>query len=504
MIETDNTSKRIVKNTIMLYIRMIVSVCVNLYTSRILLRYLGIDDFGIYSLVGGVIALMAFLNTSMSGSSSRFIAYELGRGDLDTLSRTFSASLLSHIFIAILVLIIGETLGLWFVNNYLVIPAERYYATHILYQLSLLISIISFLQVPFSATAIAHEKFDAYSIIEISNVALKLGMVLILSIIKADRLIIYPMLLLIVALIIFISYIYYCKHSFPEVNFSFEINENYLFPMLKFSGWDIYGNGCVVIGQQGANILMNRFFGIAINASIGVANQASSAVLMFVSNITMALRPPIIKLYASHNIKEMQNLLVIAIVICIAMAEVICLPLCMRIRPIMALWLTDVPAYASEFCWWMLIINGISVVNPLLVSVIHATGNIKKISTITGTLYLFSLLFACIAYYIFDNPVITYKLSVLISIFVIISNICIIKRQIPEVSLVYLCKSILLPVIILVFTVIINVILGNFIPETLWSFFVIFIVNFIILASLLALLWFLPKVGWKLKVYKLK
>lgn len=497
-----STNKQIVKNTLMLYIRMMVSVCVNLYASRVLLRLLGVVDFGIYSLVGGIIALMAFLNTSMSGATSRFLAYELGQGNSESLSKTFKSSLQSHILIALIIFVIGETLGLWFVNNHLTIPFERQTAANFLYQFSLFISIVSFLQVPFSATVIAHERFDVYSFVEICNVIMKLGAVFILSIIKFDKLIMYPILLLIIALVILISYIVYCKYNFSEVNFNTQIDKNFLLPMLTFSGWDIYGNGCVVVGQQGSNILMNRFFGVTINAAIGVANQASSAVLMFVSNITMALRPPIIKLYASHSIKEMQNLLVLAIVICLGLAELICVPLCLRIHTLMSIWLNNVPEHATDFCWWMLIVNGISVVNPLLVSVIHATGKIKQISVITGTLYLFSLLFTCLAYFVYNDPVVTYKLSVITSISVILSNLYIIKHYIPEISLLYLFKSVSIPAMLLTITIVLSIFISRIIPESFFGFVILFLINALILVFMLSVLWFFPKYGWGLLLKK--
>lgn len=500
--DSNRSNKRIFKNTLMLYVRMLVSVCVNLYTSRVLLQLLGIEDFGVYNVVGGIIALMAFLNTSMAGSSSRFLAYEIGRGDAEAINKTFSSSMQSHILIAIIILVIGETLGLWFVNTQLVIPHDRYDAANILYQFSLLISLVSFLQVPYSADVIAREKFDVYAYIEIANVILKLCAVYLLLIIDFDKLVVYPVLLLLVALTILLVYKTYCNKNFEEATLSLSLDRKFLLPMLKFSGWDIYGNGCVVLGQQGTNILMNRFFGVAINAAIGVANQASSAVLVFVSNVTMALRPPIIKLYASKNIEDMQKLLVIAVVVCLVLAELICFPLCVMIKPLMTFWLVDIPAYASDFCLWMLIANGISVVNPLFVAVIHATGNIKKISIITGTLYLGSLIFACVAYYIFNNPVVTYKLSVLVSILVIVSNIYIIKRQIPDISLLYIVKSIFVPLLLLIISVCIGFVISKFIPESLIGFVIILVVNTVVLFLLFYFFWFVPKFGWNIRALK--
>lgn len=496
--KTGTSNITIAKNTLMLYFRMLISICINLYTSRILLRLLGVDDFGIYSLVGGIVALMGFLNTSMAGSSSRFLAYEISRGNPYILRRTFSSSMQAHIIIAAVILLVGESLGLWFINTQLVIPESRMYAANVVYQFSLFSSVITFLQVPYSADVIAHEKMDVYALIEICNVTLKLGGVLLLKVISSDRLIMYPILLSAVAVVIFLTYRTYSKRKFQEAVLLPIIDKEILLPMLKFSGWDLYGNACVITGQQGTNILLNRFFGVAVNAAAGIANQAGSAVILFVSNITMSLRPPIIKLYASNDIKSMQNLLTFAIVICLALAEIICLPLWLRIEVIMKLWLSDVPAYASDFCKWILLANSISVVNPLFVSVIHSTGKIKNISIITGSLYLLSLFFVYIAYIIYDNPVMTYKLNVIISVAVIISNLLIIRRQIPSISLDSIFRSVLRPIICLACTIIICVVISEFFPQSVFGFIMLFAVNAIILTLLLYLTWIGPNYSWNI------
>lgn len=493
------SNKRIAKNTLMLYIRMLFSLCINLYTSRVLLRQLGVDDFGIYTLVGGIIALMGFLNSAMSGSSSRFLAYELGKDNPDNLRKTFSSSVQAHILIALVVLLLGETVGLWFINTQLVIPADRIVAANVVYQFALMTSIVSFFQVPYSADIIAREKMDVFAVIEICNVLLKLCVVFLLSAITYDKLILYPILLFVVALIIFFLYRFYCKKNFPEVVFSFTIEKNILWPMLKFSGWDLYGNGGVVAGQQGANILINRLFGLAVNAASGIANQASSAVIALVSNVTMSLRPPIIKLYASGDIRKMENLLSVAIVICLILAELVCVPLFLMIDPIMKLWLSDVPQYASEFCKWMIVANGISIINPLLNAVIHATGNIKRVSLITGTIYLMNILFVYIAFRFYD-PVLIYKLASVISLSVIIVNLCIIKKQIQEISLLSIIRFIIRPICSLIVTVLLCVLISRFLNMSMLGFVIIFTVNLLTLFISFYIITVGPRYSWNISV----
>ena len=475
---------------------MIISVCINLYASRVILKVLGVEDFGIYNIVGGVVAMLGFLNTSMSGCTSRFLTYEIGRGDKEKLKKTFSASLMVHIFIAVFVFIIGETLGLWFVNTQLIIPAGRIISANFVYQFTLLSAILSFLQVPFSADVISHERLDVYAYIEILNVSLKLAAVFCLSCITFDRLIAYSALLSLVSALIFLIYKFFCKKHFEESVFSLKLNTDILKPMIRFTSWDLYGNTCVIVQQQGVNVLINRFFGVLLNAATGVATQASSAVSMFVSSFTMALRPALIKKYASGDVVGMQKLLTFSIILCMFLAEMMCVPLYLRIDYLMELWLLEVPKFAPSFCKWLLLANSMSVINTLFTSVIHATGNIKKLSLIGGTLYLSTVPISFLAFHMSASPSVAYIVWFIISVLALLSNVLITKKQISKISLLRLGKEIFIPTIVLVLTVLSTIYINNILPNNLFSVILLFIVNAGIALILLYSIWLGPKFGW--------
>lgn len=494
-----SSNKLIVKNTLMLYIRMLCSVCINLYSSRILLERLGIDDFGIYNIVGGIVAMLAFLNTTMSGCTSRFLTYELGKGDTAKLKTIFSSALQIHILIAIAVLLIGESIGLWFVNTQLTIPESKMTAINFVYQFSLISALFSFIQVPYMSDVIAHERMGVYAFIELLHVSLKLCAAFLIAYLSIERLISYSATLSIVSLIIFLLYRIYSKRFFEETEFNFVLNKGVLISMFKFIGWDFYGNACVIVQQQGTNILINRFFGVALNAATGIATQASSAVSMFVSSFTMALRPPIIKKYASGEFCELQKMLGLSIVVCMFLVEIVCLPLYLRIDKIMSLWLIDVPPFAVSFCKWMLLANSVNVMNTLFTALIHATGNIKRLSFISGTIYLLTVVFSYFAFRNSFAPTTAYVILFLLTIIVLINNALIVKRQIPKLSFRRLITDATIPCVSLFIAIISVLYINKLLNDTIGGILLLFVLNAIVACSSLYLLWAMPKYGWNLK-----
>lgn len=493
-----SSNRRIIKNTVMLYIRMIVSMCINLYASRLVLEILGVEDFGVYNIVGGIVAVMSFLNSSMAGSTSRFLTYELGRGNKENLSKTFSSALFAHIYIAIFVLVVGETVGLWFINTQIVVPDSRIVAVKYVYQFSLYAAIMTFIKIPYQAEVISHEKMDIYAFIEIFYVVLKLLAIYLISFVDQDKLIVYAFLIFAVSLIVLLTYVVYAKRAFEETRRLVKIDKNTLLPMLKFSGWDVYGNSCVIMQQQGINILINRFFGVALNAASAVATQAGSVVSMFLSNITMALRPPIIKKYSVGDIAGMQNLLQKAIIICSLLAAIICVPLYLRVDTLMAIWLVDVPEYSVMFTKWLILANVIIVINTLFNTIIHATGNIKRLSIISGTIYLSTLFFTYLGFRYINNPVLAYAISFMIAITVLISNVFIAKKQIPQLSLLSICKGLSALLFSILISVIICVLVNHQLTDGFWGFVLLFAINLVVLAITAYLLLVVPKHGWNL------
>ena len=291
-------NKRIAKNAIMLYLRMFLSMIVGLYTSRVVLDTLGVEDYGTYNVVGGVVAMLGFLNASMSGATSRFMAFEQGSGNKKRLAETFSSALIVHIGIALIVFILAETVGLWFLTHKLVIPEGRMSAAHWVYQCSILGAMLGFTQVPYNATIIAHEKMGIYAYFDILGVTLKLLIVYLLVIGNFDKLKLYAVLGLAVAIIMITLYRVYCIKKFEETHFRFVWKPNLLKPLVSFSAWNLYGNFGGVVQQQGTNFVINFFYGVVMNAAVSVGLTIANVVNLFASNLMTAFRPQIIKYYS--------------------------------------------------------------------------------------------------------------------------------------------------------------------------------------------------------------
>ena len=454
MSDISSNNKRIAKNTVMLYIRMLLSTVVSLYTSRVVLQTLGVEDYGIYGVVGGVVAMFSFLNSSMAGATSRFLTYEMGKGDKERLKDTFSSALVIHIGIALLVLILAETIGVWFLNNKLVIPEGRMEAAHWVLQCSILSTIFAITQVPYNALIISHERMDIYAYIEILNVSLKLLIVFLLTIFNIDKLKIYAVLVLIVSIIIMIIYRIYCMRNFPESHFSLALKKDILKPMLSFSGWDFYGNMCVTIRQQGSNFLINNFFGVIANTASSIATTVSGVVSGFAYNIITAFRPRIIKSYSQENWNEMQIMINNAIKFSTLFLIMLAIPFLFETSFIIQLWLGQVPQYAVPLIRLTLIANCVGIINSIIVIGIHATGKIKLISFLTGTLFLLtipaSFLFLKLGY----NVETVYVINLVSNIFIVSLNLWIIKKQINNINIFSIVKVIVCSILISLLSVI--------------------------------------------------
>lgn len=385
-----NKNKRLAKNTIYLYIRMLFAVCINLYTSRLVLEYLGVEDFGVYNVVGGIVSLMMFVNTAMSGATSRFITFCLAKNDVLELKATISSAIQVHAVIALFILLIGESAGLWFVNSQLNIPTGSMFAANWVYQFSLFSSVIAILQVPFNASVISYEKMDVFAMIEIVNVVLKC--VIVFSLVWfSNRLIAYGGLLFIVSALIALMYVVYCFSKLEGFSYANRYHKQIVKEMTIFAAWDFYGNGTFAVRQQGINILINKYFGVAFNAAGGVATQASGIISTFMNNVLSAFRPQIIKEYSVGNIPRMSKLMLSECEILILLIGLIFVPLFINMDFIMELWLKNVPPYAVIFCKILLVCNALSVVTQIVQDGIFATGKVKWFSFIAGNLNIVCL-----------------------------------------------------------------------------------------------------------------
>lgn len=381
-------NKRIAKNTALLYVRMFFIMAVTLYTSRVVLQALGVEDYGIYNVVGGVITMLSFLTGSLAGASSRYITVALGKGDASYLQQVFSATRLIHLLLAGCVLLFGETVGLWFVLDKMVIPADRLEAAFWVYQCTIVISIVSVLSTPYNALIIAYERMSAFAYISIFEAVAKLAVVYLLTLIDYDHLTTYAFLLLLVQLTVRIIYTGYSRIHFPEVRARLREGRELLREILSYSSWCTLGYLSVVGYTQGLNILLNLFFGPAVNAARGVAVQVQSAVSQLCSNFQTALNPQITKSYASGNLPYMHQLVIYSSKYSCFLVMLVVLPIILNAKYILHLWLGVVPDHTVAFVRLTLVIALLECLkNPLLAS-IHATGDIKKLQTVEGLMLL--------------------------------------------------------------------------------------------------------------------
>lgn len=439
--EPKSANRRIARNTVMLYIRMIVSIVISLYTSRIILKVLGVEDYGIYGVVGGVVGMMEFLKASMSGATSRFITFELRDGNENQLSSTFNAAMIIHIFMAIIVLILAETIGLWFLNNKLVIPAESMQTANWVYQISVVASMISITQTPYMASITAHEKMDVYAYVEIVNVSLKLVLVILLQAIPGNKLLLYSILVLAVTTIVAMIYRVYAIRKFAECRFQWEADRRIIKPMLSFSFADIYGNLCGMSFYQGTAFIINIFFGVAVNAGNSIANTVAGLLTGLSNNVTAAYRPHIIKQYAAGDYAGMSSSMRMGSIIVLILSGLVCVPFFIYMPYILQLWLGQEPPYAVVFCRLLIIFCMMGQLNQYLVLAIHATGNIKWLSFGGGSLYLLTLPAMYIVFKMGMQPAAAYVVHIIDRIFIIALNVWIIHKLIKAIDLYTVIKS---------------------------------------------------------------
>lgn len=391
MSDTSSANKRIAKNTLVLYVRMLFTMGISLFTSRVILQTLGVEDYGISSVVGGVISMFTFINAAMVSSTQRYLNFELVRDDANQLRSVFSTSLQIHALIALAIIVLSETVGLWFLNEKLVIPEARMTAAMWVYQCSILSCAVSIMSTPYNAVIVAHEKMSAFAYISILDVSLKLLVVYLLVVLPFDKLIILAILNLLVQL--FIRYIYtiYCHRHFPESYFQFRFNKTLFKEMFGFAGWSFWGNLAAILYTQGLNMMLNIFFGPIVNAARGIAVQVQSAVQQFVGGFQTALNPQITKNYASNNLPQMHSLMFRSARFSFLLLFFLSLPVLMETNFILTLWLKTVPDDAVIFTQIMICISLIyTTANPCIIAN-QATGKVKIYQMVVGGILLLIL-----------------------------------------------------------------------------------------------------------------
>lgn len=447
---TQPNNSRVAKNAIALTIRMIIVTLVGLYTSRVVFSQLGDVNYGIYGVVGSILGLMGFLTASMSGATSRFITYEIGVGNETRINEIFNSSFLIHCAIALIVILVGETFGVWFLNNVLVIPEDRLDAAWWVFQFSVISSAVSITQVPYSAVLMAYEKMNIYAYFEIVNVVLKLVIVFLLSIAPFDKLVTYSFLLLVVSALMAFSYRWYCIRNFKISKLRRIHDYSTVKSMLSFSGMDLYGNVCVTLNSQGLTYAVNIFFGVVYNAAASLATIVNGMLLSLTTNIAIAFKPQIIKQYAQNNITAMGNVMCNSLRFTLIAMALLAVPCALEADYVLKLWLGEVPAYSVEFLRIIIIQSFIPIINNVCNAAIHANGNIKALTFVNGTVFLIMPAIIFIIYHFGANVLWGYGVEILGMCLVVAIAIVIIRRLIPEFSCkeiirtIFLCATVIL------------------------------------------------------------
>ena len=378
-------NKRIAKNTIYLYFRMFLTMLIALYTSRVILEKLGVDDYGIYNAVGGIVGFLSFLNNALATGSSRFLTFELGVGDEEKLKRIFSSLLTVHIILAGIVALIAETVGLWFLYHKMVIPPDRMQVAVYTFHISILTSVLTITQVPYNATIISHERMNVYAYASIFEVGAKLGICYLLGYGNVDRLILYAFLIFIVQAILIVFYRFYCRYHFSETKFSFIWDKSILKPILSFSGWSLFADGTTALSKQGVLILLNMFFAPAVVSARAISLQVNSAANQLVNNFRTAVNPQIVKLYAVKDLESSKKLLLFSTNVSYYLMLMISLPLFFLADPILHFWLGDnVPEYTTIFLQIVVVQSLFQVFDRSFYVPLYVKGQLKENAILTS------------------------------------------------------------------------------------------------------------------------
>lgn len=377
---------KIAKNTLFLYFRMLFVMGVTLYTSRVILEVLGIDDFGIYQTVGGIVGMLTFVNSALSTGTSRFITFELGKKDSDRLKRTFSTTVTMQLLLALVIVIFAETVGVWFVRNKLQIDAAVMPSALWAYHLSILTTVFNLISVPFIASIISHERMSVFAYLGIFDVCAKLGVVYLLTIGGFNRLVFYAFLLLMVQVIVTLFYIIYCVRHFSETRYRLMFDRKIFRDIAGFSGWSLFASSSVALNNQGVLILLNMFFSPAIVTARAISLQVNNAANQFVSNFRTAVNPQIIKQFAAGNYDESKALLLSSTKYSFYMMLILSLPICLGAKPLLEVWLKEVPDYTVIFLQLVIIQSLFQVFDTSFYTALYAKGDLKANALISPTL----------------------------------------------------------------------------------------------------------------------
>lgn len=410
-------NRRIARNTVFLYGRLLVVLVISLYTVRILLNALGVEDYGVYNVVGGFVSLFSFFNTTMANATQRFYNFEIGRNGEEAVNEVYNAVIRTQIICAIIIILVTEVIGVWYVNTKMIIPADRLWAANGIFQFSVLSLLLMILQIPYSAAAMAYERMDFYAIVGVIDVFLKLVIAFIIQYYAGDKLFLYGILFSTIAMIDFGLYYIYSKKNFRWLKYKKIYSKQLQKELLSFSGWNIFGSSAYMLRQQGINILLNYFFGVIVNAANGIASQVSSALQYFSANLVIAFKPQLIQSYASGNYDRTREMFFMMTKISYVLMYVIAIPIMINVDYVLKLWLGDaIPEYTSDFSILVIIMMLVGTLHTPIVQIIQATGCMRRFQIITSIVICSIIPISLICFIIGCDPKSCYWVCVIIYI----------------------------------------------------------------------------------------
>lgn len=443
MAEPISDNRRIAKNTMYLYMRMLITMVVGLFTSRIVLNTLGVEDYGINNVVGGVVAMFSLISASISGSIGRFLTYELGRGDMNQLKKVFSTSVTIQIILALIIIVVAEIVGIWFLNNKLAISPDRMVAAHWVFHCSLITFAIGLISLPYNASIVSHERMNVFAYMSILETVLKLAIVYMLYISPFDKLKTFAVLGLAVTILMRILYGWYCKRNFEECTYHFTFDKKLFKSMFGFAGWNFFGSGSYILMTSGVNILINLYFGVIANTARGIAESVNGIISQFVSNFTTALNPSIIKSYAQNDFPKLYSLITNGAKYSYLMMLCIAVPFFLEAEPILKLWLNIVPKYTVTFVHLTLTMFLIHNISNTLITAMLATGKIRNYQIIVGGTGFLVLPITYILYHFGCNIESAYYVTISIYIIQLIYRLFLLRNMIGLPISLFLNKVIL-------------------------------------------------------------
>ena len=479
MVTTSANNKRIAKNTLLLYFRMLLMMFIGLYTSRVILDKLGEVDFGIYNVVGGFVTMFSLISGAMTTATQRFLSFEIGKGENGDVKGIFSTMLMIHILLALVIVFIGETLGSWFLNNYMNFPPNRYEAANWVFQFSLLVFVLNVINVPYNGALIAYERMSAFAYFSIIDAVLKLAICYVIVITPFDRLIVYAALMALVQIALIAAYYLYCRKKFSECRFTGKFNRKYGKEVTSFVGWNLIGSLAGVAKEQGVNVVLNMFFGPAVNAARGIAYQVLGKINGFVSNFQMAMNPQIIKNYAAGDREDMYKLVFRGAKVSYILLLTLSLPVAVEAPLVLGIWLKEVPDYTAIFLRLTILtalLNTLS--NPLIISM-HASGKVRDYQIVVGSISLLTLPIVYVAFKLGAEPYYAMVIAFAVEFVCHIARLYMLVRSIGFPMLKYLRNVTLMVFIITLLSLIFPLIAYSLIENEVIRFFSVCIISII-------------------------